>query len=282
MTTLKKGIVCGAAALALGVVLGVVSFLHDRRVAAPDAVAVEKIDGPAKPVIAETPKKVITPAAPIVPKVELPIEVNPAAPVEVEKPAVPAAPALPEYTAIDLSKAFNSGFVGALARATEGSDEGVPLDGRVAIPGILPRAYFVVSTAAQRNAIELSGLRKTAIPGNQRSYYGRISILHGTSGKDRKIAGRLHYTSGEDERIELHVLNWKRQRRENYFADHLFLALQTTLNGKSIDLFSQTFNLDPTRILDSIVIDSTGADADSIIFGVTAIDSEEKPFRVAE
>lgn len=188
-----------------------------------------------------------------------------------KQPEAPATAVAPDHFTLKLNGIYN-GFVGESWKRENHDDDGIPADGRVLVPGVVPRAYFQFTLPDEPNAIQLSSGTPVVlpIPPNQRGKYGRLAILHGSPQNPVTVSVTLHYDSGEDVADELKVQDWNRMTEAKEVYVH------KALKAGRVQLFSQILKLDTTRTLESITLK---ADGKADIFSVTIIVSSDRPFK---
>ena len=202
-----------------------------------------------------------------VPVVTVPAPVQPAVQPE---PALAEKPKPPDHFTLNIASAFNA-FIGENWKRENHDDDGIPADGRIVVPSVVPHAFFQFVLPDTPNAIEFSaGSSATvAIPQDRRGHYGRLAVLHGTSKSPCIVRATLHYDSGADSIEELRVQDW------NHRDEPKEIYVHKALQAGKIQLYSQILKLDPARVLESVVFQS---DSNACIFALTAIVSSDQPF----
>ncbi len=208
------------------------------------------------------------PTPPIVepkpPEIVAPVESPPIEPTSIDVPKPK------DHFQLNLSSAFNE-TIGANWKRENHDDDGIPADGRVPVPSVVPRAYLLFAQPDAPNAIQLQkGTPVTiAIPPNQRGKYGRLAVLHGSPKGNVTVLARLHYDTGDEVTDELRVQDWSRRDEAKETFVH-----KSMIAGR-VQLFAQVVKLDTTRTLESVTLESEGT-AD--IFAATIILSANRPF----
>ncbi len=214
--------------------------------------------------VAEVKTKPVESVAPAAPPVKLSLQEMGISldPPKVEYPVMPPSP---NHFPLDLSAAFNA-TVGQNWKRENNDENGIPADGRIQVPGVLPRAYFKFAMPTGPNAIQAGAGPTVAIAPSQRGNYGRLAILHGSPKDDSVIHATLHYATGDDKVEKMLVRDWN---RDGPAQVNLHKALQA---GK-IQLYAEVLPIDNSRVLESVSFDGEGC-----IFGITAIVSGPRPF----
>jgi|ERR1043165_5501338 hypothetical protein len=175
--------------------------------------------------------------------------------------------------AVDLSSAFNRNFLAELKRVSRGA-EGIPDDGRVPVPGSVPRSFFQLAAATTDNAVLLVEKITVTLSEKQRGKYEKIAFLHGAPESGGPVHVALHYSTGEDQLLQLQTVNWNTKKRREKLEAKEYAAVQTLgTDGRiNAELFSETFTIDAERMLESITFEP---DSNAAIFGVTAIPPDD-------
>ncbi len=147
---------------------------------------------------------------------------------------------------------------------------GLPDDGRVAIPDITPPSFFQVDMTTSRNTILFTdkqgrheGWNPTTVvlSREQQGRYTRLAFLTGGCWGDGIIKATLRYNEGQDDNVELRILDWNPNTRAMGLAPNQSLAVRTRarrLDGtiaqaqSAAEMFSQIISCDPYRTLQSI------------------------------
>lgn len=195
-------------------------------------------------------------------------------PLTVAELTPPAAAWTPsKFVAIDLSAAANRNFLAEIKRASHGA-EGIPNDGHVPIPGVVPRAFFQLGALDADNAILLIERKIVPLAEKNRGKYRQVAFLHGGQDNGGAVRALLHYATGEDQSLQLQLLNWTTKTRREKLESREYAAVQTLgTDGRiNMELFSQTFSVDSARVLESIIFEPN---ASAAIFGVTVIPADD-------
>ncbi|HLX65223.1 MAG TPA: hypothetical protein VKX17_28400 [Planctomycetota bacterium] len=173
----------------------------------------------------------------------------------------PAA-AASKYQPIDLSSAFNADVLGKLSN--------LKYEARVAIPGVVPRAYFHMGPLDANNAVQLNEPATIFLPIEKRAKFREIAFLHGADGAGGMVDATVHYSTGDDDTLQLHVLDWHAKNRKDAPESREFATVQTLSADGRLDaeLFAQEFSVDPLRVLESITFSKRGGAA---ILGISGI-----------
>ncbi|MEI6233210.1 MAG: hypothetical protein WCT04_09165 [Planctomycetota bacterium] len=189
-------------------------------------------------------------------------------------PAIVPPPKPKDHFPLDVSAAFNE-FIGAKWKRENKDGDGIPADGRVQVPAVVPRAYFnFILPGDDPNAILISGGPVTVlVPPALRGTYGRLAVMHGSQKGNVSVKATLVYTTGEAVVEDLRVQDWNKtgEAKETF--------VHKALKAGPVQLFSQNLKLDPTRQLNAMTFQSSES---AVIFSVTLIVSGDRPFKDGE